>query len=74
MYEFTASGMTHVNPIYLAAPNRYRAMAPYVDLNVGLLEIDWDNKPKPRVAMKALGLDGQVGFQASISLRALQRR
>lgn len=40
--EITSSGMTHINESYGAAPNRYRVGEPLVDLNFGLVEIDWE--------------------------------
>jgi len=73
LYEFTASGMTHVNSTYAAAPNGFRTAGPYVDLNVGLIEIDWDAKPGPEIVMKALGLKGEVGYRKTISLGELHR-
>ncbi|MEM9235352.1 MAG: alkaline phosphatase D family protein [Verrucomicrobiota bacterium] len=39
--ELTSSGMTHINEIYGAAPNRFRVGEPLVELNFGLVEIDW---------------------------------
>ena len=34
--------------------------------NFGLVEIDWEAKPEPRVTFKALGLDGKVVFEYKI--------
>ena len=72
LYDFTASGMTHVNPDYAAAPNRYRVAGPFVEPNIGLLEIDWEALPDPTIRMQALGLDGRPGFVHQVSLGDLQ--
>jgi len=72
LYDFTSSGMTHVNPDYAEAPNRHRVAGPFVDHNVGLLEIDWEAQSGPMIGMKALGVDGRVGFEHKVTLEALQ--
>lgn len=68
LYEITASGMTHNNPTYAAAPNRYRVEGPFFEHNVGLIEVDWEAKPSPMITLKSLGADGRVGFQHNVSL------
>jgi len=68
LYEFTASGMTHVDPTYAAAPNERRVAGPFVDSNFGLIEIDWEVRPGPVVRMRALGIKGQTGFAQEILL------
>ena len=72
LYDFTSSGMTHVNPKCAAAPNRHRVAGPFVDHNFGLLEIDWETPSGPMIRMKALGVDGQAGFEHKVALEALQ--
>ncbi|MGR8920204.1 MAG: alkaline phosphatase D family protein [Gammaproteobacteria bacterium] len=72
LYDFTSSGMTHVNAEYAAAPNRHRVAGPFVELNFGLLEIDWEAPSGPMMRMKALGVDGQAGFEHEVALEALQ--
>jgi len=67
LYEFTASGMTHVNPDYAAASNRYRIAGPYVDHNVGLVEINWDASPEPLIRLSTLSVGSQKGFSHEIS-------
>jgi len=52
--------LTHVNEEYPKAPNRYRVAGPYVDLNFGLIEIDWDQGIVP---LKAIGTDGLPTFE-----------
>ena len=54
LHDFTSSGLTHVNEEYPKAPNRYRVAGPFVDLNFGLVEIDWDAKPSPLVTMRVV--------------------
>jgi len=73
LYEFTSSGMTHNNPSYAEAPNRYRVAGPTVEHNVGLIEIDWEAKPLPLIKLKALGTDGDTGFEHEISTSSLQK-
>ncbi|MDB4438461.1 hypothetical protein N9195_02620 [bacterium] len=63
--EFTSSGMTHVNELYGRAPNMYRVGDPYIDLNIGLMEIDWE---KQKVALSAMKQDGELAFQQVIDL------
>jgi hypothetical protein len=73
LYEITASGMTHVNPVYAAAANKYRVAGPYVDHNVGLVEIDWDAKPSPQITLKSIGSEGKVGFEYLVQYSSLQQ-
>jgi alkaline phosphatase D len=72
LVEFTSSGMTHVDEVYAKATNSYRVSGPYVDLNVGFVEIDWAAQPSPLVALKAVGMDGSVRFEHRLSLSALR--
>jgi len=71
LYDFTASGMTHVTPAYASAPNAYRVAGPFVEHNVGLVEIDWE-APDPVVRLRALGVDGRDGFKYELSLGELK--
>jgi hypothetical protein len=73
LYEITASGMTHVNPVYAAAANKYRVAGPYVEHNVGLIEIDWDAKPSPQITLKVVGRDGKDGFDHTVQHSSLQQ-
>jgi alkaline phosphatase D len=72
LYDFTSSGMTHVDPTYAAAANPYRIAGPYVDLNFGLVEIDWGTEPGPTITLKAVGADGSIAFQKTLSLNILR--
>lgn len=71
LYDFTASGMTHVNPNYASAPNAHRVAGPFVEHNVGVVEIDWE-APDPVVRLRALGVYGLDGFIYEFSLGALK--
>jgi alkaline phosphatase D len=71
LYDFTSSGMTHVNEWYAEIPNGRRIAGPYVDLNTGLVEIDWEAGGSPMIHLKAIKLDGSVAFQKGIPLSAL---
>jgi alkaline phosphatase D len=72
LYDFTASGMTHVNPGYAAANNNYRVAGPFVEHNVGLVQIDWDAEPTPVIRLAALGVDSTRGLDYEISLGDLR--
>jgi alkaline phosphatase D len=71
IFEFTASGLDHVNEKYANAPNKYRVTGPCVMDNFGLVEIDWDTKLTPQVTFKAVGLDGSTVFNHQINLDEL---
>ena len=68
MTELTSSGLTHINPLYGKAPNRYRVGEPFVDINFGLVDIDWDSGT---VGLSVCGIDGKVAFTEKISLSAV---
>ena len=70
-YDFTSSGITHVNPKYASVANPYRVAGPYVSLNFGLVEVNWEAEPSPAVTLKAIGSDGSVAFEQQISLASL---
>lgn len=71
LYDFTASGMTHVDRNYAAAPNALRVAGPFVEHNIGLIEIDW-LVPDPGLRLTVLGVDGSKGFDYELSLGELQ--
>jgi alkaline phosphatase D len=66
--DFTSSGLTHVNEEYPKAPNRFRVAGPFVDMNFGLVEIDWEARPGPEIALRAIDADGRVAFDQRLSL------
>ena len=63
--EFTSSGMTHINESYAMADNRYRVGEAFVDLNFGLVEINWVAR---RIALVAVGADGRIAFREELDL------
>jgi alkaline phosphatase D len=67
LYDFTSSGLTHVNEAYGKAPNAFRVAGPYIDLNFGLVEIDWEAQPVPQIILKTVRLDGTVAFVYKIN-------
>jgi len=72
LYDFTSSGLTHVNEEYSNAPNRHRVAGPFVDLNFGVVEIDWAARPSPTVTLKAIDVGGRVAFEHVVSLGILR--
>jgi alkaline phosphatase D len=74
LYDFTSSGLTHINKNYVQAVNSYRVNIPFADLNFGLVEIDWEAQPVPQVVLKAVGLDGVVAIEYKISLQSLSKK
>jgi len=66
LFDFTSSGLTHVNEEYPKAANSYRVAGPYVDLNFGLVEIDWEASPSPSITLKAVGVDGAAAFEYQV--------
>jgi alkaline phosphatase D len=72
LFELTSSGMTHVNEAYAKAANAYRIDGPFIEHNVGMVEIDWDAQPSPRVILKVIDEDGRTGFSHSVRLGELR--
>ncbi len=71
LLDFTSSGMTHNNEAYAKAVNSYRVVGPFAGLNFGLVEIDWDASPEPKITLKAIGADGSTAFEHQVSLGSL---
>jgi alkaline phosphatase D len=72
LYDFTSSGLTHVNEAYGRAPNAFRVAGPYIDLNFGLVDIDWQKQPSPQITLKILDVDGTVVFKYHIDTSVLK--
>jgi alkaline phosphatase D len=72
LLDFTSSGLTHVNEAYAEADNEFRVAGPFVDLNFGLVEIDWSAKPSALITLKAVAVDGSTRFSHPVSLNQLQ--
>jgi alkaline phosphatase D len=73
LFELTSSGMTHVNEAYAKAVNEHRIAGPFVDHNVGLVEIDWKKEPSPLITLKVIGADGRTAFSHPVRLNDLRR-
>lgn len=74
LYDFTSSGLTHVNEEYPKAPNRYRVTGPYVDLNFGVVEVDWQHPSGFEVTLKAFGLEGAPVLEHRVNASELEPR
>ena len=72
LYDFTSSGLTHVNEVYGKAPNSFRVAGPYIDLDFGLVEIDWQKQPAPEITLRIIGFDSSIAFVYAINLNELQ--
>jgi alkaline phosphatase D len=66
--DFTSSGLTHVDEQYPKAPNRFRVAGPYVDLNFGLIEIDWEAESGTAVRLAAMDVEGELVFEYELML------
>lgn len=72
LYDFTASGLTHVNEEYPLATNDYRVAGPVVDLNFGLVEIDWEASPSPLITFLVVNVDGRVQIEEKVRMSELR--
>ena len=68
-YPLTSSGMTHINEAYGKAPNRHRIGEPLLDLNFGMVEIDWKTG---RVILSTHRVDGSVASREVLQFAALR--
>lgn len=67
--EFTSSGMTHINEIYGKASNRHRLGEPLIDLNFGMVEIDWEDGT---VALEACDVTGALRIHGIVRIDSLR--
>jgi alkaline phosphatase D len=72
LFEFTSSGLTHINELYASADNEYRVAGPLVQLNFGLVKIDWSAKPSTLITLNAVAFDGSTAFSHRISINQLK--
>jgi alkaline phosphatase D len=72
LFDFTSSGLTHINAKYAAAANEYCVAGPFAKTNFGLIEIDWQAKPSPSIKLKAVGAEETAAFELEVRLDALQ--
>ena len=65
IYELISSGMTHINEAYGKAHNSFRVGEPFIDLNFGIVEVNWRELT---VKLSVLGIDGAraITFLTSI--------
>jgi alkaline phosphatase D len=68
--ELTSSGMTHINEAYGKASNKYRVGEAFVDLNFGLVEIDWEAQT---LSLSAVGLDGHRRIREVLDMPWLRK-
>ena len=73
LYDFTSSGLTHVNEGYADAPNSHRVAGPVTVLNAGLVEIDWESEPAPVVRLAVLDVGGSIVLEEVVSLSELAK-
>jgi alkaline phosphatase D len=45
LFDFTSSGLTHIEKAYGLAKNPYGVGDPVLSLNFGLVDIDWESDP-----------------------------
>ena len=69
--DFTASGLTHVNEEYPKFENRYRVAGPLVEVNFGLVEIDWGAEPSPTITLRAINVEREVSFEHTVRVADL---
>ena len=58
--------------LYAKADNEYRVAGPLVELNFGLVEIDWSAKPSTLITLNAVAFDGSTAFSHRISINQLK--
>jgi alkaline phosphatase D len=74
LYDFTSSGLTHVNEAYAQAPNSYRVSGPFVAPSFGLVEVDWAAEGGATVSLSAIDVDSHRAFEHSFQLTTLRPR
>ena len=72
LIDFSSSGLTHVNKEYAEVENAYRIAGPFVEVNFGLVEIDWETDNSPVITLSSIGRDGTVAFEHRISVNDLR--
>ena len=65
IFELTSSGLTHINETYGKAQNSFRVGEPFIDLNFGIVEIDWKSS---KVNLTIIGEEGEIAMNHSLSL------
>lgn len=74
LIEFTSSALAAPSVGTENFANSLRISKTYAQVNFGLVEIDWEAQPAPRVTLKAIGLDGKSVIKHEIGLEELRVR
>ena len=72
VYGFTANGLTHVDPRYAEAVNRYRVAGPYADRNFRPTVIDREAATGPEISFQVKSIEGRTVVEHTVQLAALQ--
>jgi alkaline phosphatase D len=72
LFEFTSSPLAAPSVGNENFTNSLRISKTYVEVNFGLIEIDWEAQPAPQVMLKAIGLDGTPVIERQIGLEDLR--
>ena len=75
LYDFTSSPLAQYptgSTGWEECINSHRISDAYAKDNFGLVEIDWDAVPSPRIMLKLIGTDGTRAFEHEIALDSLR--
>jgi alkaline phosphatase D len=72
LLEITSSGLTHINERYPEMKNAYRVAGPVVELNFGMVEVNWGAAEGPEVTISLNTIDGRRPFAYSFALGDIQ--
>lgn len=72
LYDFTSSGLTHVNKTYPQHANDYRVGEPVIELNFGLVDIGWKADGEAIITFRVVGASGAQLFSKAITTEALR--
>jgi alkaline phosphatase D len=72
LVDFTSSALAAPSVGNENFTNSLRISKTYNEVNFGLVEIDWEAQPAPRVTLKAIGLDGTPVIEHQIGLEELR--
>ncbi len=74
LYDVTTSGLTQSRSGFrgVSEPNRHRIGTMFWGNNFGLIEIDWDAEPSPRIRLQLRDEEGDVMFQQKFPLDLLR--
>lgn len=69
LYDFSSSGLTHKEAEEY--PSIYRVWEPYLDLNFGMIRIDWDSSPV-KIRFEVYNKAGEMQREQNLSLDDLK--